>query len=310
MLLEQKGLLMNTKSRVAGAFMGLAIGDALGVPMENKRKGSIDFVSEMLGGGANSLPPGAWTDKTAIALCLAQSLLVTSELDVYDLVTRLKKWVETGENSSTGICTGVEQNLLRWLRSFQRKKQIDMGFPTQPDDGKSVIARVCPVACIHWTDLATVSRISRQQSYLTHTSEIIATSCEYLALSVSHLIAGRDWNYVCNMPMKKDWPYEIRRIIEGTWRYKKIHDLNTSDGIVDLLEAAFWCSENSTNYEEAVTTAINLGGSSETIGSVVGQIAGAMYGLESIPVRWFDQLVHVEKLTDVAMEMVDLSRSE
>ena len=39
---------MNTKSRVAGVFIGLAVGDALGVPLEKMDIGSFDFVSEML----------------------------------------------------------------------------------------------------------------------------------------------------------------------------------------------------------------------------------------------------------------------
>ena len=77
---------MNTKSRVAGTFIGLAVGDALGVPLENLEKGDREFVSDLIGGGPYNLPPGAWTDETATALCLAQSLLVTNDLDVYDLV--------------------------------------------------------------------------------------------------------------------------------------------------------------------------------------------------------------------------------
>ena len=85
---------MNTKSRVAGAFIGLAVGDAMGAPFERKEIGSFTYTKEMIGGGPYELPVGAWTDETATALCLAQSLLVTHELNVHDLVERLKKWVE------------------------------------------------------------------------------------------------------------------------------------------------------------------------------------------------------------------------
>ena len=59
-----------------------------------------------------------------------------------------------------------------------------------------------------------------------------------------------------------------------------------------------------------MTKAINLGGNSDTVGAVTGQLAGAVYGLEAIPIRWFDQLLKIKKLTDVAMQMVELSRSE
>ena len=67
---------------------------------------------------------------------------------------------------------------------------------------------------------------------------------------------------------------------------------------------------NSNNFEEAVIKAVNLGGNSNTVGAITGQLAGAMYGMESIPIRWFDKLLKIEKVTDVAMQMVELSRSE
>ena len=63
-------------------------------------------------------------------------------------------------------------------------------------------------------------------------------------------------------------------------------------------------------HPKGIAKAINLGGNSNTVGAVTGQLAGALYGLESIPIRWFDKLLKIDKLTDVAMQMVELSRSE
>ena len=301
---------MNTKSRVAGVFIGLAVGDALGVPLEKMEIGSFDLVTEMLGGGPYDLPPGAWTDETATALCLAQSLLVTHELDVYDLAEKFKRWVETGENSSTGVCVGIEQKLLNFVGNFERTGGFDPSSLNQKAKGNSVLARVGPVACIHWDDLGTASKIAKQQSYLTHSSEIVAAASEYLVLALSHLIAGRDWNYVCNMPIEDDWPTEIELIAKGQWKHKTIDNLKSTKNIVDILEASVWSVGNSKSFEEAVTKAVNLGGNSDTVGAVTGQLAGALYGLESIPIRWFDQLLQIEKLTDISMQMVELSRTE
>jgi ADP-ribosylglycohydrolase len=301
---------MTTKSRVAGTFMGLAVGDALGSPLEKCEPGSFEFVSEMSSGGLYDLPPGAWTDETATALCLAQSLLVTHELNVYDLVERFKRWVESGENSSTGVCIGIEQSLLRFVGNFERTQTIESSVVNQKATGNSVLARVAPIACIHWDDLEVASKIAKQQSYLTHISEVVAAASECLVLSLSHLIAGRSWNYVCNMPIKDDWPLEIELIVKGQWRHKTIENLKSTKDPVDILEASFWCVGNSNSFEDAVTKAINLGGNSDTLGAVVGQLAGAAYGVEAIPVRWYDQLLQIEKLTDVAMQMVELSRTE
>ena len=301
---------MNTKSRVAGVFVGLAVGDALGAPIEKKEAGSFDLISEMQSGGIYDLPAGAWTDETATALCLAQSLLVTHDLDVYDLAERFKRWVQSGENSSTGVCVGIEQKLLNFVANYERTGDFDRNLLNQKVRGNSVLARVGPVACIHWDDLEMATKIARQQSYLTHSSEVVAAASEYLVLALSHLIAGRDWDFICSMHIKDDWPAEIEAISRGQWQEKTIEKLKSTKHIVDILEAAVWCIGNSKTFEEAVTKAVNLGGNSNTVGAITGQLAGAMYGLESIPIRWFDKLLKVEKLTDVAMQMVELSRSE
>ncbi len=301
---------MNTKSRVAGAFIGLAVGDAMGAPFERKEIGSFTYTKEMIGGGPYKLPVGAWTDETATALCLAQSLLVTHELNVHDLVERLKKWVENGENTSTGECIGIEQKLLNFVTNFDRNRKVNSDHIFQKAKGSSVLARVAPIACIHWDDLQSARRIAKQQSYLTHSSEIVAGSCEFLVLVLSHLIAGREWRFILNMPTHNDWPDEIKAMVGGVWMHKSLPDLKSTKNVVDILEAACWFINKSDSFEDAVISAINLGGNSDTLGAVVGQIAGALYGLESIPIRWFDQLAKVEHLTDVAMQMVELSRSD
>jgi ADP-ribosylglycohydrolase len=64
-----------TRSRCRGALLGLACGDALGTTLEFERPGSFEPIGDMVGGGPFGLRPGQWTDDTAMALCLAESLL-------------------------------------------------------------------------------------------------------------------------------------------------------------------------------------------------------------------------------------------
>ena len=203
---------MTTKSKVAGAFIGLAIGDALGVPAETKDRGTFPEIITMLGGGKYNLPAGAWTDETSSAICLAKSLLATHDLDVYDFMERLKSWVQSGENSSTGVCVGLDENIHNVIENYIRTGSIELNLVNQRSDENSTLARCAPIACIHWDDLGAVSRISKQQSYLTQGSEGAASACEYLSLLISHLIAGRTWDFVCNMPVGVDWSPEIKLI--------------------------------------------------------------------------------------------------
>ncbi len=301
---------MTTKSKVAGAFIGLAIGDALGVPAEDRDRETFSVITTMIGGGRHNLPVGAWTDKTSAAICLAKSLLATHDLDVYDFMERLRSWVHTGENSSTGVCIGLDENTHNVIENYTRTGSIELNLVDQRSDEDSTLARCAPIACIHWDDLGAVSRISKQQSYLTQGSEVSASACEYLSLVLSHLIAGRAWDFIRNIPIGVDWSPKVKLIAGYGWKDKTIQDMKSSRLACDTLEASLWCVETSDSFEQALIKAVNLVDPSDTLGAVTGQIAGALYGLESIPIHWFDQLAHIEKLTDIALQMVELSRTE
>jgi ADP-ribosyl-[dinitrogen reductase] hydrolase len=61
-----------------GAFVGLAVGDAVGTTLEFKSRDSYELLRDMVGGGPFRLNPGEWTDDTSMALCLADSLIETN----------------------------------------------------------------------------------------------------------------------------------------------------------------------------------------------------------------------------------------
>jgi hypothetical protein len=63
----------NLRDRFLGALIGLAVGDALAAATQYKKPGTFAPVGDMLGGGPFDLPRGAWSDDTAMALCLADS---------------------------------------------------------------------------------------------------------------------------------------------------------------------------------------------------------------------------------------------
>ena len=118
------------RDRVIGAMLGLATGDALGAPVEFNRRGEFPYVTDMQSGGYFRLPLGAWTDDTAMALCLADSLIHNPELDLEDLMDRFIRWVDCAENTSTrtlgwrchaitGRVVDLEYDLLRDCPSKQ-----------------------------------------------------------------------------------------------------------------------------------------------------------------------------------------------
>ena len=126
----------------AGSFVGLAIGDALGAPVEFCGRGTFPKVTEYRSGGKFDLPAGAWTDDTAMSLCLAQSLVTKEGFDAKDLLERFSKWLEFGENTSTGISVGVGQNTLRTLGAFRRNGTLAAEKIGSKNDGNGSLMRL------------------------------------------------------------------------------------------------------------------------------------------------------------------------
>ena len=98
-------------------------------------------------GGRFNLPAGAWTDDTAMALCLAQSLIEKKKLDNEDLLNRFCDWAENGTNTSTGIAVGIGQNTLRVLGDFRRNGYLEALPFGAKNDGNGSLMRLASVSC-------------------------------------------------------------------------------------------------------------------------------------------------------------------
>jgi ADP-ribosyl-[dinitrogen reductase] hydrolase len=72
--------------------------------------------------------------------------------------------------------------------------------------------------------------------------------------------------------------------------------------VLDTLTCALWALHESGTFEEGLLMAVNLGGDADTVGAVYGQVAGAVYGLNTIPQRWLDGLCDEELLARTAEE--------
>jgi ADP-ribosyl-[dinitrogen reductase] hydrolase len=84
------------RDRARGALLGLAVGDAVGTTIEFTPKPDYALINDMVGGGPFQLKPGEWTDDTAMALALADSLLAHPRFDASDLMTRFVSWRDEG----------------------------------------------------------------------------------------------------------------------------------------------------------------------------------------------------------------------
>jgi ADP-ribosyl-[dinitrogen reductase] hydrolase len=79
---------------------------------------------------------------------------------------------------------------------------------------------------------------------------------------------------------------------------------------LSTLEASLWCVLNSTTYVEATLKAVNLGGDTDTTGTVTGGIAAIAYGIDDVPDRWLTTLARKEDIISLASKLEAKLNSE
>ena len=72
--------------------------------------------------------------------------------------------------------------------------------------------------------------------------------------------------------------------------------LPNSGYVVHTLQTALHDALTADSAEDAIVTAINRGGDTDTVGAVTGALAGARFGSESLPNRWLDTIEYREDL--------------
>ena len=90
--------------QVYGGILGLAVGDALGVPVEfmSRQEISKDPVSSMRGYGTHDQPMGTWSDDTSLTLALMDSIVEKGGIDYTDIMDRFTGWLMYGDYTATG----------------------------------------------------------------------------------------------------------------------------------------------------------------------------------------------------------------
>lgn len=290
--------------RARGALLGLAIGDALGAPLEFADRDEEPIVTEMIGGGPFNLEPGEWTDDTAMALCLADSLIVRQGLDMNDLMSRFVRWWRAGENSVTGNCFDIGMTTAMALRRFEATGEIVID-PDPQKAGNGSLMRLAPVAIFAGSDTELAVDLARRQSACTHGTPVCLDACAFFAELLADALQGADKRDVLGRrPIFDDVDERLAEIALGSYRIRKRDKIRSGGFVLETLEAALWAIWHAGSFEEALVLAVNLAGDADTVGAVTGQLAGAILGASAIPERWLEKLAWREEIEQRIMRLV------
>ncbi len=293
---------MIDRDRQRGALIGLAVGDALGAPVEFQPPQSFMPVTDFNWGGPFGLEPGQWTDDTSMALALADSM-ARNGWDLDDQLRRYLAWYQSGEYSVTGQCFDIGFTTAAALRRFQQIQDARRsGDRAEHASGNGSIMRLAPVA-IRYADrfpdsIDQLGRLAAESSLTTHASPQCLSACRYLALLLAGLIHGIDrremldpaWPPLEALREAEPLHREVELIVSGSYREKQPPEIQGSGYVIQCLEAALWAFHDANDFSEAVLRAVNLGDDADTTGAVCGQLAGACWGESGIPAIWRQRL--------------------
>lgn len=298
--------------RARGTLLGLACGDALGRPVEFQSADEIreahGEVREMLADGTHGQPAGTVSDDTDLALCLARSLVECGEFDGADVADRFVEWYESDPFDVGGM---TRESILEydggisWRRAGRR---VWERMPEWRNAGNGSLMRCAPLGvAFHGSDADRIVEISRQSSAITHADPRCTSACALLNL----VVAG--WMNDLAEPIERaiehvahEAPEELIEAVRADPGSPEEPDVIVSGYVVDTLQVALYEAQRAESAEEAIVRAVNRGGDTDTLGAVTGALVGARFGSEALPERWLAEIDVVDKLEELADELVEL----
>jgi ADP-ribosylglycohydrolase len=286
------------RERFQGSLLGLAVCDALAAHTQFRKPGSFAVVGDLLGGGPFDLPRGAWTDDTAMALLLAESLLERDGFDAHDQVQRYARWQREGYGSATGQCVGISANVARALALAQYKRQPFAGSHDPEQLDKDPLSRVAPAVMYFFADAPAAVAKATEAARLTAQAPLVLDCVRLLAAMVHLALSGRDRSAVLRPPrdlwITPSTRPEVLAVYDGSYARRAPPEITGGGGILQALEAALWAFHGSETFREGALLAANLGRDSDVVAAAYGQLAGAYHGVSAIPGIWRNSLMKQE----------------
>lgn len=278
--------------RFRGCLVGIAVGDALGAPMEGRRLVTDGYLDRL------DTDPGRmrYTDDTAMTIGVAESLIRRGVFDGAHMAARLahgyaaEPWRGYGDGPPE-VFGNLERGI-PWDRAAARL------FGGSGSYGNGAAMRVGPIALFAHPGPDAAAELARRSAIITHTHPEGVDGAVAQAVAIDLVLAGRPEEPVDAVELiagihphvKTDVFHEKLAAVERMARAGDDTDLaSLGSGIaahasVPTALACFLLNPGS--FRGAVKTAISLGGDTDTIASMTAALVGARLGMGAIPERW------------------------
>lgn len=301
---------------LSNGIIGLAIGDALGVPAEFKSREELKRypITDMIGDGTYNLPAGTWSDDTSMTLATIDSIISTGTINPNDMANKFLNWFRNAEYTATNETFDIGRTTLQSLAKYELKlyDASNCGEDNEYSNGNGSLMRILPIAYYIYykdvTDNQEIYNIVKQVSSITHAHEVSILGCYIYVRFALELLNGKNKIEAYNNIKKLDYSMfnnttidKYSRILNNNIQNLNEENISSSGYVVSTLEAAMWLFLNSNDYNNTILRAVNLGEDTDTVAACTGGLLGIYYGIENIKSSWKQNL----KRYDYIVELCD-----
>jgi len=264
--------------RALGAYLGLAVGDALGATVEFMTRGEIKAKygehNRIIGGGWLKLKPGQVTDDTAMSLAIGRALIRSGGFDLEAVCDEFAAWLRSKPIDIGNTC---RRGIGRYLHDGTMTKPFNEG-----DAGNGACMRNLAVALASLGSPQNLEAWTLAQCHITHNHPLSDEAT---------LAVGRMIHSLLGDGGVKDCRRHANKLIEkhrafGFSPYRGM----SSPYIVDTIQTVLHFYFATDSFGSCLVEVVNQGGDADTTGAIAGMIAGATYGVSDIPPFWLQKL--------------------
>ncbi|CAL1240556.1 ADP-ribosyl-[dinitrogen reductase] hydrolase [Candidatus Methylocalor cossyra] len=282
------------RDRALGAYLGLAVGDALGATVEfmtpQEIRQRFGLHDRIVGGGWLKLAAGQVTDDTEMALALGQALVERGGFELKAVAEAFAAWLK-------GKPVDVGNTCRRGIRRYLRDGSL--AGPMNPGDGgNGACMRNLPVALATLGDGEAFARCTLAQCHFTHHHPLSDAATLALGGMVQHLVLGGT-REACR-------PLATALVARHPEFCFDPYPGRASGYIVDTVETVLHFFFSTDSFADCLIAVVNRGEDADTTGALAGMLAGAAYGLAGIPGHWLRRLDgavarQIERQTDALL---------
>ena len=305
------------KERFLGCMLGLAVGDALGMPAEGRPPAEIEKLFQhglqFLPDERRFLKPGQVTDDTQLALCHLDSIIETGKIDPNDIAERFLDMFLQGE--LRGIGSSTLKALLRLKHGIPPEEAGERGFFAA---GNGVAMRIAPVGLLFAFSNADIYPEVEKAGTITHKNPeaiagayIIAETIRLCAATGQPTLQAAQTavQKVQNTKTAENLSLALQLLKLNTPTKEALWQIGTSGYVAETVPAALFAAiRYQQNFMAAMKALIFAGGDTDTTAAICGALIGAAHGIYTIPQNLRQQVEYADDITQKTEKLFQLAK--